>query len=70
MSQIPDISEDDAAKLVAAHIKSKEPKNYGYYRVGAIRDIGGGHKLKPKMDPKLNMVRRYIFGIFFHSIIQ
>jgi hypothetical protein len=25
--------------------------------VGAIRDIGGGHKLKPKMDPKLNMVR-------------
>lgn len=42
--------------LVAAHIKSKQPKNYGYYRVGAIRNIGGSHKLRPKMDSKLRVV--------------
>ena len=56
MSRNPDLSEDDAAMLVAAHIKSKQPKNYGYYRVGAIRDLGGSHKLRPKMDPKLRVV--------------
>jgi len=56
VSRNPELSEDDAAKLVAAHIKSKQPKNYGYYRVGAIRDIGGSHKLRPKMDSKLRVV--------------
>ena len=58
VSRNPVLSEDDAAMLVAAHIKSKQPKNYGYYRVGAIRDLGGSHKLTPKMDPKLRVVRR------------
>lgn len=56
MSRNPDLSEDDAAMLVAAHIKAKQPKNYGYYRVGAIRDLGGSHKLTPKMDSKLRLV--------------
>ena len=56
VSRNPDLSEDDAAMLVAAHIKSKQPKNYGYYRVGAIRNIGGSHKLRPKMDSKLRVV--------------
>lgn len=56
MSRNPSLSEDDAAVLVAAHIKAKQPKNYGYYRVGAIRDLGGSHKLTPKMDPNLRLV--------------
>ena len=53
--------------LVAAHIKSKQPKNYGYYRVGAIRDLGGSHKLTPKMDPKLRVVRS-LGEIFSHRL--
>ena len=56
MSRNPELSEDDAAKLVAAHIKSKEPKNYGYYRVSSLRSIAGGCKLRPKMDSKLKVV--------------
>ncbi|EDO35472.1 predicted protein, partial [Nematostella vectensis] len=67
VSQIPDITEDDTAKLVAAHIKAKQPKNYGYYRVGAIRNIGGGHKLKPKMDPRLNMIYEELSEVGFST---
>lgn len=60
VSRNPNLTEDDAAVLVAAHIKSKQPKNYGYYRVGAIRDLGGSHKLTPKMDPQLRLVSRQL----------
>ncbi|KAK3749975.1 hypothetical protein QZH41_008456 [Actinostola sp. cb2023] len=67
VSQIPEITEDDAAKLVAAHIKSKEPKNYGYYRVSAIRNIGGSHKLKPNMDPRLNMIYDELSDVGFST---
>ena len=56
VSRNPELSENDAAKLVAAHIKSKEPKNYGYYRVSSLRSIAGGCKLRPKMDSKLKVV--------------
>ena len=60
VSRNPNLTEDDAAVLVAAHIKSKQPKNYGYYRVGAIRDLGGSHKLTPNMDPQLRLVSRQL----------
>ena len=63
VSRNPDLSEDDAAMLVAAHIKSKQPKNYGYYRVGAIRNMGGSHKLRPKMDSKLRVVSYFITSV-------
>jgi len=67
VSRNPELSEDDAAKLVAAHIKSKQPKNYGYYRVGAIRDIGGSHKLRPKMDSKLRVIYEELSEVGFSS---
>jgi hypothetical protein len=37
-------------------IQAKQPKNYGYYRVGAIRGIGGGKKLTPSMNTQLHEV--------------
>lgn len=67
VSRNPNISEDDAAMLVAAHIKSKQPKNYGYYRVGAIRDLGGSHKLTPKMDPQLRLIYEELSEVGFSS---
>lgn len=67
VSRNPDLSEDDAAMLVAAHIKSKQPKNYGYYRVGAIRNIGGSHKLRPKMDSKLRVIYEELSEVGFSS---
>lgn len=67
VSRNPDLSEDDAAMLVAAHIKSRQPKNYGYYRVGAIRDLGGSHKLRPKMDPKLRVIYEELSEVGFSS---
>ena len=56
MSRNPELSEEDAAKLVAMKIKAKQPKDYGYYRVGALRNFSGGNKLRPKMDGKLKVV--------------
>lgn len=67
VSRNPDLSENDAAMLAAAHIKSKQPKNYGYYRVGAIRDLGGSHKLTPKMDPKLRVVSNLMVSLQSYS---
>ena len=37
-------------------IQARQPKNYGYYRVGAIRGIGGSKKLTPAMNPHLHEV--------------
>lgn len=67
VSRNPNLTEDEAAVLVAAHIKSKQPKNYGYYRVGAIRDLGGSHKLTPNMDPQLRLIYEELSEVGFSS---
>ena len=52
----PRISEEEAAKLIALRIESTKTKNYGYYRVGALRSFGGGRKVVPYVEPKLQSV--------------
>jgi len=49
----PNISEAEAAKLIAIKIEASKKRNYGYYRVGALRQIGGSRKVVPKVTPKL-----------------
>lgn len=49
----PRITEAEAAKLIALRIESTKTKNYGYYRVGALRSFGGGRKVIPHIEPKL-----------------
>jgi hypothetical protein len=56
LSQNSNFTEEEQAKLVAMRIQAKQPKNYGYYRVGAIRGIGGGKKLTPSMNTHLHEV--------------
>ena len=52
----PRITEAEAAKLIALRIESTKTKNYGYYRVGALRSFGGGRKVIPHIEPKLQSV--------------
>ena len=57
----PSITEEEAAKLIAIKMESTKRKNYGYYRVGALRSIGGGRKVVPNVPEKLKAVRYRIF---------
>lgn len=52
----PNITEEEAAKLIAIKIESSKKKNYGYYRVGALRSFGGGRKVVPRVTPKLQEI--------------
>jgi len=38
-------------------MEQSKKKNYGYYRVGALRSIGGGRKVGPNVPDKLKPVR-------------
>lgn len=49
----PQLTEEEAAKLIAIKMESTKKKNYGYYRVGALRSIGGGRKVVPNVPDKL-----------------
>jgi len=49
----PALTEDEAAKLIAIKMEQSKKKNYGYYRVGALRSIGGGRKVVPTIPDKL-----------------
>ena len=53
----PQLSEEEAAKLIAIKMEQSKKKNYGYYRVGALRSIGGGRKVGPNVPDKLKPVR-------------
>jgi hypothetical protein len=64
LSQNSNFTEEEQAKIVAMRIQARKPKNYGYYRVGALRDIGGGKKLTPPMDAHLHEVN----GVFFTEV--
>lgn len=45
-------------------MEQSKKKNYGYYRVGALRSIGGGRKVGPNVPDKLRPVRiGPIFGL-------
>ncbi len=57
----PRISDDEAAKLIALRIESTKTRNYGYYRVGALRNVGGARKVVPRIEPKLQTVRELVF---------
>lgn len=52
----PRISDEEAAKLIAMRIESTKTRNYGYYRVGALRSFGGGRKIVPRIEPKLQNI--------------
>ena len=58
------ITEDEAAKLIAMKIDASKNRNYGYYRVFALRNIGGSRKPVPKINEKLQGV------IFLSKIFQ
>ena len=64
LSQNSNFTEEEQAKIVAMRIQARTPKNYGFYRVGAIRGIGGGKKLTPPMNPQLHEVGVLILAIF------
>lgn len=49
----PNISEEEAAQLIAIKIEQSKKKNYGHYRVGALRFFGGGKKMVPRVADKL-----------------
>ena len=59
MTGNPRISEKEAAKLIALRIESTRTRNYGYYRVGALRSFGGGRKVVPRVEPKLQSVSHH-----------
>ena len=65
MTGNPRISEKEAAKLIAMRIEASRTKNYGYYRVGALRNFGGGRKVVPQVDPKLRLVSSCYCGITY-----
>lgn len=52
----PQLTEDEAAKLIAIKMEQSKKKNYGYYRVGALRSIGGGRKVGPNVPDKLKLI--------------
>eukprot|EP00794_Sanderia_malayensis_P009359 gene9359-10346_t len=52
----PRISDEEAAKLIAMRIESTKTKDYGYYRVGVLRSFGGGRKVVPRIQPKLQTI--------------
>lgn len=52
----PQLTEEEAAKLIAIKMEQSKKKNYGYYRVGALRSIGGGRKVVPNIPDKLKPV--------------
>ena len=68
MSKNPELSEDDAAKLIAMHINAKKPKDYGYYRVSSLRDISGGKKLRPKNKISLKHDLCVVHSVRNHKI--
>jgi solute carrier family 8 (sodium/calcium exchanger) len=48
----PGIGEEKLMKLVAASLEAKRPKSRAHYKVAAIRNITGGHKLKAQFTRK------------------
>jgi hypothetical protein len=50
------LSEDETAKIVAAKMAEEAPKPNGWYRVSATRNMTGGHRLIPKVNPAFNQV--------------
>ena len=66
MTGNPRISEEEAAKLIAMRIESTKTRNYGYYRVGALRSFGGGRKVVPRIEPKLQSVSTYLTILVDH----
>ncbi|XP_028395158.1 sodium/calcium exchanger 3-like [Dendronephthya gigantea] len=67
LNQNNQLTEEDQAKLVAMRIQAKTPKNYGYYRVGALRGIGGGKKLTPSMNTHLHETYDELSEVQFSS---
>lgn len=52
----PGLSEEDAACLAASRLVEEKDHSRMWYRVGAIRNITGGRKPKPKLSEKLKEV--------------
>jgi len=52
----PNISDEEAAKLIAMRIHRSKRQSYGRYRVGALRNVMGGRKIEPVVDEKLQAI--------------
>ena len=50
------MSEEEIAQLAAAKLTEEMPHNRLWYRINAVRTLGGGHKLQPQLSEHLTEV--------------
>jgi len=52
----PNLTEEEIAQLAAAKLTEEMPHNRLWYRINAVRTLGGGHKLQPQLSEHLTEV--------------
>ena len=52
MGKRPDMTEEDEARITTALMAKKMHHNRAWYRINSIRNLTGGHKLVPNVNPK------------------
>lgn len=52
----PHLTEEEIAQLAAAKLTEEMPHNRLWYRINAVRALGGGHKLQPQLSEHLTEV--------------
>jgi len=52
----PNLTEEEIAQLAAAKLTEEMPHNRLWYRINAVRTLGGGHKLQPQLSDHLTEV--------------
>ncbi|XP_012935788.2 sodium/calcium exchanger 2 [Aplysia californica] len=60
MGKRPDLSEEDEARITTAFMAKRIPHNRAWYRINAIRNLTGGHKLVPNVTEKQREILKTI----------
>jgi solute carrier family 8 (sodium/calcium exchanger) len=56
----PNLTEDEIIQLATAKLAEEQPRDRLWYRINAMKQIGGNPKLTPKVDTKLSKVYDYM----------
>jgi len=54
-----DLTEEDIATLATARLAEEQPRDRMWYRINAVKVLGGKSKLQPTVNARLATVRRY-----------
>ncbi|CAG0922585.1 unnamed protein product, partial [Notodromas monacha] len=61
VKKYPGVSDEDAAILAATKLVESQPKNRGWYRITATRDMTGSRKTQPQVSMKLKQMPCFSF---------